>query len=202
MRNKICLWIRRFRMNKFYHGELCNIACKASGVGWHRIPLLRRFPYLTGRDIHIRLSLKSVYGNEEWQQGVLRYEPPLFSANSYLFETDKLVREAEKTYGDVFLFEEWQRVSLDVETPKYKFQKGKSWSGVISVKSGEVFNTPRAFQCYLRLENINHNSDDTISSIETGEIRIADIEIMSETTFFMWLITTTIAIVALILGLT
>jgi hypothetical protein len=41
---------------------------------------------------------------------------------------------------------------------------------------------------YLRLENINHNSDSTISSTETGEIRIADIEIMSETKFWAWVI--------------
>jgi hypothetical protein len=147
--SKNCLCVRKVKMNKFYHGKWLGFAYKATGVGLHKIPLLQRFPYLTGRDIRICISLKALHEGEEWQQGVLRYEPPLFSVNSYLFETDKLLREAEKTYGDVFLFKEWQRVSPDVEMPKYKFQKGKRWSGVIPVKSGEIFNTPCAFQCYL-----------------------------------------------------
>ena len=193
MLKKICLWIRKFKMNKFYRGELFGFRYKATGVGWHKVPLLRNFPYLTGTPIRIRLSLTPLYDNEEWQQGVLRCDPPYLSSKA---SKDEILR-TEAEYGEGFLFEEWQRRGIQENTLEYKFQMGKWWSRVIPVQNGENFLYPRSFQCYLRLEN--HYNEISKHSLQTGEIRIADIEIMSETRFWAWVIpiivTTAIALI-------
>ncbi|MGD0331336.1 MAG: hypothetical protein ABSB40_12980 [Nitrososphaeria archaeon] len=184
-------------MNKFYRGEEFGFAYKATGIGWHKIPVLRNFPYLTGREIKIRLYLKSLYEDQEWLQGVLRYEPPIILHSGSSKEDEIKFEE----YGDVFLLDESQYFQeTNREYTKYKFEKGKWWSKTIAIKYGENFIHPHAFKCYLVLQDTSLDGK-IIASRETFGTQIADIEIISDTKFWAWLITGIIALTAVVVGI-
>jgi hypothetical protein len=184
-------------MNKFYRGEEFGFAYKITGIGWHNIPVLRSFPYLTGREIKISLSLKSLYEDQEWLQGVLRYDPPIV-LHSDSAKDDEIKFEE---YGDVFLLDESQHFQEPAqEYTKYKFEKGKWWSKTIAIKYGENFIHPHSFKCYLVLQNMSLY-DKVISSTETFGTQVADIEIISDTKFWAWLIGGILALTAVVVGI-
>ena len=83
MIKKIIVPFKRIRkaMPKFYHGKSMGFAYKARAVGWRRMPPLSLFPYLTGDEIQIHLSIKPLFAGEEWKQGTIEIDPPDLSTD-------------------------------------------------------------------------------------------------------------------------
>lgn len=180
-------------MNRFYSSEQLGFAYKATGTSWRKIPILRRLPYLTGRKITIRLSLKALYEDQEWLQGVLRYEPPI------ILHADSAELEE---WGDGFLLDDSQYSKQTTqEYPKYKFEKGKWWSKIVTVKQGETFIQPYSFKCFLILQNVSLKDNYITSSTEIAGIRMADIEMISDTKFWGWLIGGILAFALVVVGI-
>lgn len=145
-------------MPKFYHfsGKL-GFDGKARAVGFRRISPFSLLPYLTGDIIQIHLSVKPLFEQNRWQQGILQIEPADY-------DTIKL---GEKTY---------QYATSDTVFKVKEWSIGRWWSETLSLKSGKHFSQPCNITCFLYFQN----------KIETTDPeRIADIELVSRDSFLM-----------------
>ena len=166
-------------MPKFYHhsGRL-GFAYKARTVGFRRIFPFSLLPYLTGDIIRIHLSVRPLFEENRWQQGILKIEPADY-------DTIKL---GEKTY---------QYATSDTLFKVKEWSIGRWWSETLSLKSGKHFSQPCNITCSLYFQNSNGDKIET-----TAPERIADIEVVSRgpfiTNIVMWGFTTVIALMAFI----
>lgn len=180
MIEKIIVILKRVRqaMPKFYHGKALGFQYKARAIGWRRIPLLSLLPYLTSEEIQIHLSLKSLYEEQEWQQGTLQIEPPELSRD------EPYIRLSD--YVFIFSQSQWSD-DLSISSPlKYRFPIGKWWSDTLPLRS---YYQPCNIKCSLSFQNFVE---------ETVPIRIAHFEVMGRDSFFMWLFGILIGITAII----
>lgn len=153
---------------KFYHSKKYEgIKYTTRAVGfWRRVPF-RLFPYLTGDVIQVHIKIKRV-GEEWWQQGNLRIDPPV------LFDKPIL--------GKII-------ASSDFHFEVEEVEKEKMWSRTLPLKGGMDFRKPCHIMCYLDLKR-KENDKTTIDTI-----RIANIEVVRRWSFISWSIIVVLAII-------
>ena len=171
MTRRFILVLKRLRklVPKFYHGEQVGLKYKARPVGfWKRFPFFF-LPYLTGDVIWIKLSVKPLFEDVSWQDGILQIDPPVMS-DEPLWEGGPLIPESNYVFK-VRRYGEWSI--------------GKLWSANLPLKGGVNFHQPCNIKCTLVFQNI---IDDKIE--QTIPIPIADIEVVSRGPFLtqvcMW----------------
>jgi len=158
-------------MPKFYHGEQVGLKYRAVPVGFWRRFLFFFLPYLTGDVIWIKLSVKPLFENVSWRDGILQIDPPGMS-NEPLWEGGPLIRESDYFF-EVRRYGEWS--------------VGKWWSANLPLKGGVNFHQPCNIKCTLVFQNIINDK-----IVQTVPIPIADIEVVSRGPFItrivMWAI--------------
>jgi hypothetical protein len=165
---------RRSIMPKFYHGEQLGFGYNTRAVGIRRVFPFNLFPYFNGDIIQIRLSLKSLFEQKEWQAGILQIEPP----GLHKWNDKWQIRLSDYPFAFV---EYWRGGSA----PKYKFLKNKWWSRILPLKGGISFDEG-SFKVNLIFQNIDGEKVE-----QSPTIHLADIEVVSRGPFqsqlFMWL---------------
>jgi hypothetical protein len=173
-------------MPKFYCGKDNGFEYHSSGVGWRKIPLLNLFPYLTGDVIRIRISLTPLFEGMEWQTGIVEVEPPELSREN------PQIRLSDAVFS-LIDSSEWPKGASTA--PMYKFSIGTRWTRVIALKSGLDFFQPCHIKCTLVLQNILGNK-----YTQSASMPIADIEVISRPSFYMRILTTTLAVIAIVIS--
>lgn len=172
-------------MPKFYHGKRNGFDFHSCGVGWRKIPPFNLLPYLTGDVIRIRISLKPLLKGQEWQTGIIEVEPPEFSREYPQINFNDVVFSLTDIWPEGI-----------TTAPIYKFPMCKKWSRVIALKGGLDFFQPCHIKSTLVLQNI---IDNKLTRSVVGSV--ANIEVVSRSSFYMWAFTTILAVAAFIVAL-
>jgi hypothetical protein len=189
MKNRFIMSLLRLRdyMPKFYHDKRNGFDYHSCGVGWRKIPPFNLLPYLTGDVIRIRISLKPLQKGQKWQTGIIEVEPPEFSR-----EYPQI--NFSDTVFSLIDISTWPNGTSSA--PMYEFPMDTKWSRIIALKEGVDFFQPCHIKSTLVLQNIIDKK-----SIRSATMPIANIEVVSNPMFYMWVFTTIVAIAAFIVAL-
>lgn len=163
---RVILTLKKVRncMPRYYCGKSFGFEYKARGIGWRSLPLLRRFPYLTGDVIGIKLWLKPLTEGLKWEQGIISITPP------DLVESELGSKKVMIPISDyAFAFEENYKSGFP---PVHKFPIGEWWTRTLLLKGGSSFGQP----CYVQANLIFQNTSDKLE--QTSGISIAEFEVV------------------------